>query len=413
MAVLKPFNAVRPDAIYADKVAELPYDVMSSDEAREIAKDNPYSFLHVDKAEIDLPKDIDLYDKKVYEKARDNLYGMINDKIFIKEEKPMFYVYELIMNGRSQTGIVGLTSVFEYDNGIIKKHELTRADKEQDRINHIDYCNANTGPIFIAYKKRERIKEIIDNIKKNVPLYDFTKDTKVTHKVWQISEDKDINELISEFEKVPNLYIADGHHRNASAAKVAKMRRDAKENATGEEEFNFCLSVLFAEDELKILDYNRVIKDLNGFSEEEFIEKIKEKFEVSLCGKEAYKPEKRHTFGMFLNEKWYKLEAKDEYIGKDIVSSLDVAILQKEVLEPILNIGDVRKDKRIDFVGGIRGLLELEKLCKSGEMKIAFSMYPTSIEELMEIADNNLLMPPKSTWFEPKLLSGLFVHTFD
>ena len=412
MAVIRQFKAIRPTPEMAEKVAALPYDVVNSEEAAEMVIGNPYSFLHVDKAEIDLPAGTDIYSPEVYEKAKSNLEKMITDGVLVQDEKPMLYVYELTMDGRSQTGIVACTSIDEYMQGIIKKHELTREDKEQDRIRHVDICNANTGPIFLAYRTVDEISEIVDNVKKNAPVYDFTAEDGIIHRAWIIDDEETINRLVKLFKDVPNLYIADGHHRNASAAKVGLKRRNENPNYTGDEEFNYYLAVIFPSDQLKILDYNRVVKDLNGLSEEEFIKKLSEKFDIVETEGRA-KPDKAYDFGMYMNGKWYMLTAKDEIKSKDAVKGLDVSILQDNVLIPILGIGDIRTDKRIDFVGGIRGLGELEKRVDSGEMKVAFAMYPTTIEQLMTIADENKIMPPKSTWFEPKLRSGLFIHSLD
>ncbi len=412
MSIIRPFKGYRPTQELCSKVAALPYDVMTSDEAREMVKDNPYSFLHIDKAEIDLPKDTDHYSDVVYQKAKDNLWNMVKGGIYIQDKKPVLYIYQLTMNGKSQTGLVACTSIDEYIENKIKKHELTRADKEEDRIRHVDTCNANTGPIFLTYKNKENIDKIINKAIENEPIYDFTAEDGIKHTVWLIDNDEVINGLISEFKSVPALYIADGHHRNASAVKVGLKRRQENPNYTGDEEFNYYLSVIFPDNQLYIMDYNRVVKDLNGLSKEEFIAKVSEKFDVAeYNGNDCYKPSEKHTFGMYLDKKWYSLKAKDAIVDEnDTVACLDVSILQKELLAPILGIGDPRTDKRIDFVGGIRGLKELEKRVDSGEMKVAFSMYPTTMEQLMNIADDNKIMPPKSTWFEPKLRSGIFVH---
>ncbi|MCM8711954.1 DUF1015 family protein [Clostridium sp. SYSU_GA19001] len=411
MAVIRPFKALRPTKDLAEKVAALPYDVMNSDEAREMTKNNPYSFLHVDKAEIDLEKGIDLYDKKVYEKARENLYKMADEGIFIEDETPRLYIYRQIMNGRMQTGVVACTSIDDYMNNIIKKHEHTRADKEQDRINHVDYCDANTGPIFLTYKAVDEIENIVSKWTQKEPVYNFISEDGISHIVWIVECSKDIEKLCELFKNVNYLYIADGHHRAASAVKVGQLRRKQNPNYTGEEEFNFFLSVIFPDKDLYIMDYNRVVKDLNGLSHEEYMLKVSEKFEISLYeGKGPYKPSERHTYGMYLNGKWYKLSAKEgTYNPEDPVDRLDVSILQNNLLSSILGIEDPRTDKRIDFVGGIRGLEELQKRVDEG-MSVAFSMYPTTIKDLMDIADAGEVMPPKSTWFEPKLRSGLFIH---
>lgn len=412
MAVIRKFKAIRPTSKMAEAVAALPYDVVNSEEAREMTKDKPYSFLHVDKAEIDLPVGTDIYSPQVYAKAKENLDKLVSDGILVQDNKPMLYVYELTMDGRSQTGLVACTSIDEYLNGIIKKHELTREDKEQDRIRHVDICNANTGPIFLAYRTVDEISAIIENVKKNAPVYDFTAEDGIKHRAWVIDDDETANKLIELFKAVPNLYIADGHHRNASAAKVGLKRRAEHPDYTGDEEFNYYLAVIFPSDQLKIMDYNRVVKDLNGMTSEEFMNKLAEKFDIHEADGRA-KPEKQYDFGMYLDKKWYMLTAKENLRVNDAVAGLDVSILQDNVLIPILGIGDIRTDKRIDFVGGIRGLGELERRVDSGEMKVAFAMYPTSIDQLMTIADENKIMPPKSTWFEPKLRSGLFIHSLD
>jgi len=412
MAVVRAFKAIRPEPKLADKVAALPYDVMDSNEAREMVKGNPYSFLHVDKAEVDLDPSIDIYDKRVYEKARENLQNMIKDGIFIQDSKPCLYIYKQVMNGRAQIGLVGCTSIDDYMNNIIKKHEHTRADKEQDRINHVDYCNANTGPIFLTYRAKKQINDTVNGwMAAHKPVYDFVSEDGIGHTVWVIDDNSVIAALEKEFAEIDYLYIADGHHRSASAVKVGLKRREQFPDYKGDEEFNFFLSVLFPDEQLYIMDYNRVVKDLNGNTTEEFIKKVSEKFEVEpYSGEGPYKPEQKHTFGMYLDGKWYKLAAKPgTFDEKDPVDRLDVSILQNNLLRPILGIQDPRTDKRIDFVGGIRGLKELERRVDGG-MKVAFSMFPTTIDDLMSIADAGQVMPPKSTWFEPKLRSGLFIH---
>lgn len=410
MAYFKPFKAVRPNKEYADKVAALPYDVMNSAEARKMVEGNPYSFLHVDKAEIDLPEDTYLYDKIVYEKAAENLQKLVSDGICKKDSAPCFFIYRQIMNGRSQTGLVGCASIDDYINNIIKKHELTRADKEQDRINHVDTCNANTGPIFLTYKNGDAVKAIIADWQANhAPEYDFIADD-VAQTVWVIDDENVNNDIAQAFDKIDFLYIADGHHRCASAVKVGLKRREANPDYTGEEEFNRFLAVSFPADELEIMDYNRVIRDLNGMSRDQFLTAISESFAFETAPSSPYKPTEKHTFGLYLEGKWYKLTAKTgSFDPNDPVSQLDVSILQNNLISPILGIDDPRTDKRIDFVGGIRGLEELERRATS-DMVMAISMYPTTLDDLMAIADANLIMPPKSTWFEPKLLSGLFIH---
>ncbi len=411
MAVYKPFRALRPLPEYANKVAALPYDVMSSSEAKEMAKGNPYSFLHVDKAEIDLPVDTYIYDMSVYEKAKENLLNLSKKGILIQDKEPCFYIYRQIMGGRSQTGLVGCARVDDYIDGTIKKHELTRADKEADRIRHVDICDANTGPIFLCYREKNEIADIISKWQReNSPIYDFIQGG-VSQTVWVINDATVCDSLTKAFAPVEAFYIADVHHRCASAVNVAKMRREHSFDYTGKEEFNYFLSALFPAGELEIMDYNRVIADLNGYSDEEFIERVREKFRVlPFIAQGCFKPEKKHTFGMFLSGKWHVLEAKDgAFDENDPVERLDVSILQNNLISPILGINDPRTDKRIDFVGGIRGLHELEEKVNGG-MRVAFSMYPTTLEDLMSIADAQKVMPPKSTWFEPKLLSGLFIH---
>lgn len=411
MAVFKPFKALRPVTEYADKVAALPYDVMNSAEAKEMTVGNPHSFLHVDKAEIDLPDGTDLYSDEVYAKAAENLKNLEVNGICTMDKTPCFYIYRQIMNGREQTGLVGCAWVDDYIENRIKKHELTRADKEADRIRHVDTCDANTGPIFLCYRGNDKVNEIIEEQKKSSPVYDFVTADGISNTVWVIDNEEICSELSSLLGQIGDFYIADGHHRCASAVNVAKMRREQNPDFDGTEEFNFFLAVLFPAESLEIMDYNRVVKDLNGNTEEEFIDKISESFEVEIASCDgAYHPEEKHTFGMYLNNKWYKLTAKENTFDKnDPVDRLDVSILQKNILSPILAIGDPRTDKRIDFIGGIRGLSELEKRVKE-DMTVAFSMYPTTLDDLMAIADANMIMPPKSTWFEPKLLSGLFIH---
>lgn len=412
MAVFKPFKAIRPREEYAQDVAALPYDVMNTDEARKMVKDNPYSFLHIDKAEIDLDPSIGIYDRRVYEKARENLDYMIQKGIFIQDEEDRFYIYKQIMDSREQIGLVGCASIDDYLDNTIRKHEHTREDKEQDRINHVDYTDANTGPIFLTYRNKDEIDAMIDTwMKENSPIYDFVSEDDISHIIWIIDDKNTVDRLASLFHEIDYLYIADGHHRSASAVKVGIKRRMENPNYNGSEEFNFFLSVVFPHNQLHIMDYNRVVKDLNGYSVEEFLERVEERFELEIYrGDGQYSPESKHSFGMYLDNTWYKLKAKKGIFDpEDPVDRLDVSILQDNLLNPILGIHDPRTDDRIDFIGGIRGLEELEKRV-STDMKIAFSMYPTSIEDLMAIADEGKVMPPKSTWFEPKLRSGLFIH---
>lgn len=409
MSIIRAFRAVRPKKEYAAQVAALPYDVMNSAEARVKVQGNPLSFIHVDKAEVDLPEGIDLYSDAVYAKAAENLQKLSDEGVCFTEDAPKLYIYRQQWNGVCQTGIVGCASVDDYLNGVIKRHELTRADKEEDRIRHVDTCDANTGPIFLAYRRSGAIDAVIDKVTALAPEYDFVSEGNVKNTVWVIDDAADIAAVTDGFRAVESLYIADGHHRAASAVKVALKRREANPGYTGEEEFNFFLAVYFRADELKILDYNRLLKDTNGLSDEELFGRLGEVFAMEKSDKPV-KPAARHTFGMFYKEQWYALTLKEGLADEsDAVGSLDVSLLQKLVNEPIFGIGDPRTDKRIDFVGGIRGLSELEKRCRE-DMALAFSMYPTSLDELMAIADAGEIMPPKSTWFEPKLLSGLFIH---
>ncbi|MBR5496926.1 MAG: DUF1015 domain-containing protein [Clostridia bacterium] len=409
MSVLKPFKAIRPKKEYAASVAALPYDVMNTQEARIAVKDNPLSFLHVDKAEIDLPEGTYLYDKQVYLKARENLDALSEKGVCIQDKTENLYVYRQIMDGRAQTGVVGCASIDDYMNNIIKKHELTRADKEEDRINHVDYCDANTGPIFLTYRGNDTIDSVVAKYTASEAEYDFTTQDGIRNTVWVIDNKDDIDALTEAFRNIEYLYIADGHHRAASAVKVGMMRRQANPDYTGTEEFNFFLAVYFKSDDLAIMDYNRLIADYNGKTKEKLLSEIAEKFDIEK-NDGIYHPEKKHTFGMYIDSEWYKLTAKDgTFDENDPVDRLDVSILQKNVITPVFGIEDPRTDKRIDFVGGIRGLGELERRCTI-DMQIAFSMYPTTLDDLMDIADAEKIMPPKSTWFEPKLLSGLFIH---
>lgn len=411
MAVFRPFRAVRPAADRAADVAALPYDVMNSAEARLAVEGKPFSFLHVDKAEIDLPAGIDPYDKAVYRKARENLDALEESGVCAQDETPCFYIYRQIMNGRSQTGLVGCASIDDYLGNVIKKHEFTRADKEEDRVNHVDFCDANTGPIFLAYRESDAVKAAIADWQAcHAPVYDFVTEDRIGNTVWVIDDPAVCQSLEAAFADVESLYIADGHHRCASAVRVGKKRREAKPDYDGTEEFNFFLAVVFPKDELAIMDYNRVIADLNGLTEEAFLEKLRAAFTVEDAPNSPYHPQKRHEFGLLLNGKWYRLTAREgTFDENDPVDSLDVSVLQSNCIAPIFGITDPRTDKRIDFVGGIRGLGELEKRCRE-DMRVAFAMYPTSLDELMAIADAGRVMPPKSTWFEPKLLSGLFIH---
>ncbi|MFV0240920.1 MAG: DUF1015 domain-containing protein [Lacrimispora sphenoides] len=409
MAIVKPFQCVRPDERYASQVAALPYDVYSRKEACQVTAANPRSFLNIDRPETQFSDDVDIYDDRVYEKAGEMLKSWIEDGTLEKDCLEAYYIYELTMDGRRQTGIVACSSIDDYVNGVIKKHENTREEKEVDRIRHVDTTDAQTGPIFLAYRSNETVNEIVNLITDTEPLYNFTAEDGISHRVWQIHDKDSISLIEKAFQTIPSTYIADGHHRAASAVKVGLKRRMENPGYTGEEPFHYFLSVLFPHDQLMIMPYNRVVKDLNGLTEDEFLQKAGQSFEVSCMGTEAFAPLDKGSFGMYLKRKWYCLKAFNSSKSTDPVKGLDVSILQDYLLGPVLGIGDPRTDKRIDFIGGIRGLNELEKRC-SQDMKVAFSMYPTSIQELFDVADAGLLMPPKSTWFEPKLRSGLFIH---
>lgn len=411
MAVIKAFECIRPDEKVADRVAALPYDVYNREEALKEVEREPLSFLAIDRAETQFDSSVDTYADCVYDKARELLDSRIADGTFITDTDKAYYVYELTMNGRTQTGIAACASIDDYNNNIIKKHENTRADKEQDRINHVDRCSAQTGPIFLAYRADEVIRNEVAKAKETKLLYSFTSPDGIRHQVYKISNAQSVENIEKAFAGIDDIYIADGHHRAASAVKVGLKRREEHPDYTGEEEFNYFLSVLFPDEELMIMPYNRVAKDINGYSKEEFIKKIEEKFEIEESAA-AVEPAYKAEFGMYLDEKWYKLKAKKDILSDDPVDGLDVAILQNNLLEPVLGIHDPKTDKRIDFVGGIRGLLELEKRCHT-DCVLAFSMYPTSIAELFAVADAGRLMPPKSTWFEPKLRSGLFIHKIE
>lgn len=408
MASIKAFAGIRPKETLVSRIAALPYDVYSREEAKVQVEKEPYSFLKIDRAETQLGDEVGTYDTQVYEKARDTLWEMVEKGEFVQDEQECLYLYELTMNGRSQTGLVACASIDDYENGVIHKHENTRLDKEMDRIRHVDVCNAQTGPIFLAYRKQPQIQEVFQQVKKEAPLFDFTSEDGVTHRGWVIGEEAQIRNLTELFSKVPSLYIADGHHRAASAVKVGKKRRQEHPGYDGTEEFNYFLSVIFPGEELMIMDYNRVVKDLNGQTEDEFLRRVGEHFLIE-CADSPVSPNKKGIFGMYLKGQWYRLEAKAECLSADPVKGLDVSILQDQILGPLLGIGDVTKDMRIGFIGGIRGLRELERRVES-DCQVAFSMYPTSIEELFAVADASMLMPPKSTWFEPKLRSGLFIH---
>lgn len=415
MADIKPFKAVRPAGDYAEEIAALPYDVYNREEAKEVVKDKPLSFLRIDRAETNFPDDVSTYDDRVYAKASELLHGMIDDGHFVKDTEDYYYLYELTMNGRSQTGIVACASIDDYDNNIIKKHENTLREKEEDRVRHVDTCSAQTGPIFLAYRKNDAINKIVEKTKAGEALYDFTSEDDIRHRAFIIHDKNDIETIRTEFKNTDEIYIADGHHRCASAVRVGKMRREKNPGFDGTEEFNYFLSVLFPDEELFIMDYNRVLKDLNGLSEEEFMKKVEEICEVvpadgdNADSADYRYPIQKGEFTMYLGKKWYRCSIKEEYKTNDPVKGLDVSLLQDLILTPVLDIDDPKTNKRIDFVGGIRGLDELERRCEN-DCVLAFAMYPTSIGELFSVADAGLLMPPKSTWFEPKLRSGLFIH---
>ena len=406
MVNIYPFKALRPEAQHAKNVASRPYDVLNSKEAKVEAQGNPYSFLHITKSEIDLPEDTDIHSKKVYETAKENLDAFISRNVLFRESKPCYYIYQLIMNGVSQTGLVCGSSVDDYENDLIKKHEFTRPEKEQDRINHIKTTGAQTGNVFLAYKNVDEIDALISKWKKDKnPVYDLVADDKIQHTIWIINDSKVSDKITELFQtKVPATYIADGHHRAASAAKVRKaLGKKAPEGA------DIFLTTLFPSNQLRIMDYNRLVKDLNGSSADELLEKLAEKFTIEKAA-DAVSPAQLHEFGLYIKNQWYKLVSKEGTYSEDPIGILDVTILQENVLDPLLGIKDQRTDKRIDFVGGIRGLAELEKRVDSGEMAVAVSLYPVSIQQLFDIADSGNVMPPKSTWFEPSLRDGLLTH---
>lgn len=408
MAEIRAFRGIRPAAGKEADIAALPYDVYNREEARKAVEGKPLTFLRIDRAETQLSEETDIYAPEVYQKAKELLWGMVENGDFVQDDKPCYYLYELTMNGRSQTGIVACASIDDYLNGMIKKHENTRREKEEDRVRHVDICDAQTGPIFLAYRNQESLKKIVADVKTGAALFDFTSEDGIRHRGWKIADTEKISAIYEAFHQMNALYIADGHHRAASAVRVGVKRREEHPGYTGEEEFNYFLSVIFPDDELMIMDYNRVVRELNGLTPEQFLSGIKKVFDVEKLDK-AEHPKRKGQVTLFLEDKWYLLTLKPEYENCDPVEGLDVSILQKQVLEPVLGIQDPKTDKRIDFVGGIRGLSELERRVHT-DMKVAFAMYPTSIGELFAVADAGLLMPPKSTWFEPKLRSGLFIH---
>ena len=413
MSIVRPFAALRPPQDKVARVSCPPYDVVNSAEAARYAEGNALSFFHISRPEIDLPG-ADEHDDAVYDQAPANLEKFIREGTLVRDAKPCFYFYRQIMDGRAQTGLVACASVDEYQQAKIKKHELTRADKEDDRTRHVDALGGNDEPVFFVYKAKDAIDAIAARIAATAPAYDFTSEDGIQHTLWVVDDDSDIALIEKEFAAIDVMYIADGHHRSAAASRVRELRKGRLGPAyKGDEEFNFFMTVIFPHNQMRIMDYNRVVKDLKGMSRSEFLKAVGEKFDVKKAAAGVKSPSKTHDFGMYLGGEWYVMTAKDStFDAKDPVASLDVAILQNNLLSPLLGIGDPRKDKRIDFVGGIRGMGELEKRVDSGECAVAFAMFPTSIEELMAIADAGKIMPPKSTWFEPKLRSGLFLHTY-
>ncbi len=414
MSIIKPFKGLRPKPELAKQVASLPYDVMNSTEAREMVIGNPLSFLHVSKAEIDLPADTDVHSQKVYDKAKENFQQLIQEGVLLQDAQKYFYIYAQVMNGRRQIGLVACSSIDDYFNDVIKKHEYTRPEKEKDRIDHMETLQAHVGPIFLTYPKNNTVDSLISKIiSDQKPVYDLQAEDGIQHTVWIVQNNADIDLLSDIFNReIPFTYIADGHHRAASAAKVGKKMREKMGNSTGEEEFNFFLSVLFPDDQLAIMDYNRVVKDLNGLPKETFLEKLQSSFFIEPVDFGNCKPAALHEFALYIEKQWYQLKAKETAYTSDPIGILDVTILQEKVLKPLLGIEDPRTDTRIDFIGGIRGLKELERRVDKGEMAVAFALYPVSLQQLMDIADSGNVMPPKSTWFEPKLRDGLLSHLF-
>ena len=409
MATFKPFRALRPKPEYAKDVASRPYDVLNAQEARQEAEGNKYSFLRVIKPELELPDDIDPYGANVYNQGLENLNFLRSEQIIVKDATPSFYIYRLTMDGREQTGIVGCCHYQEYFDGHIKKHELTRTAKENDRVRHVETQNANAEPVFFSYRGLNSINQVITNATQSDPVYDFTADDGIRHELWVINDESSISRIENDFKSVPDLYVADGHHRTAAAARVGQQKKDNNPDHDGTEEYNFFMAVLFSDDQLKIFDYNRVVQDLNGMSTDQFKEKLQRIFEISEL-ESAQSPSIKGVFSMYLDKKWYSLNPKEVISSDNPKENLDVTLLSEKVLDPILGIQDLRKDTRIDFVGGIRGLGELERRVDSGEMAVAFALFPVSMAELLAIADAGEIMPPKTTWFEPKLRSGLFIH---
>jgi len=415
MAILKAFRGFRPGKELAARIASRPYDVLNSEEARIEVEGNPYSFLHIVKPEVDLPPDTDLYSDNVYQKGKSNLEKLISDGILFQDEAAFLYVYAQTMDGKTQYGLLGCASIEDYQDNVIRKHELTRPDKEADRKQHVRISNFHAEPVFFAYPAHAEIDAIVSEVVSLAPEYDFVADDGIGHQLWVIREPEKISRLETLFIKdIPFTYVADGHHRTAAAAGVGREKGQANPAHTGEEEYNYFLAVHFPSDQLTIIDYNRVVKDLNGMKDEVFLRTLETSFEIEKKRKEIHRPIGLHNFGLYLSGNWYSLTAKDgTYDDSDPIGQLDVTVLSEYVLAPLLDITDLRKSKRIDFVGGIRGLKELERRVDSGEMKAAFALYPVSMEQLMEIADTNNIMPPKTTWFEPKLRSGLVIHKLE
>ncbi len=415
MAVLKPFKGLRPPVELASQVASRPYDVLNSEEARIEAIGNPYTLLHIIKPEIDFPAGTDEHDEVVYQKAAQNLDLWRNQNWLVRDNSDKLYIYAQTMEGRTQYGIVGCASVDDYLNGVIRKHELTRPDKEEDRMKHVRITNANMEPVFFAYPAVKELDSIVENIvSTQSPAYDFVSEDGFGHHFWVVEDTRTIGEIVRLFSLIPATYVADGHHRTAAAALVGKEKRALNPNHTGDEEYNFFLAVHFPDNQLKIIDYNRTVKDLNGLTAAELIQKVGEDFDISKFGTQICKPDQLHTFSMYLEGEWYQLVTKPgRYTDSDPIGVLDVTILSNLILDKILGIKDLRTDKRIDFIGGIRGLGELKERVDSGDMKVAFALYPVSMKQLIDIADSGNIMPPKTTWFEPKLRSGLVVHELD
>ena len=410
MALIKPFRALRPVKQHVGKVAAPPYDVMSVEEARRMSEGNPFSFLHISRPEIDLPPDLDPHDRQVYMKGRENLERFIREKTLVSDTEESYYIYRQRMGAIIQTGLVACASVDDYQHGVIRKHELTRADKEEDRVRHIDFLDANDEPVFYVYRNRASINDLVARLTAGEPIYDFTTDESITHTVWAVTDHDVVRRLTDEFAGIGTLYVADGHHRSAAASRVRELRRNSNPHHTGQEEYNFFLTVIFPDHEMNVMAYNRAVRDLHGHSLAEFINLVSRRFDVTPMANPVT-PTRRHDFGMYVKGKWYRLAPRPSTVDEsDAVGRLDVSILQERILSPILGVRNPRTDQRIHFIGGSRGTEELVRLVDSGEFQVAFSLFPTSIEEMMSLADAGKIMPPKSTWFEPKLRSGLFIH---